>query len=558
MKNENKELLLEQFGKRYEKLVWGNGVNAVIYTRVSTKEQAETNLSLETQKKYCEQFTNKQNYSVIAYFGGTYESAKTDERNEFKRMLAFVKRSREKISFIIVYSVDRFSRSGANAIFIASELKKEGISIIAVTQPADTTTSSGSLQQNIQFIFSQYDNDLRREKCMTGMREKLLKGYWLTIAPVGYDKVKINGEPKVIINKKGELLRKAFYWKAENGLSNQEILIRLKSLDFKLPKQQLSKILRNPFYCGMIAHNFLDGQVIEGRHEGLVSKDIFLKANGVLQKNHQNYKHDKEVEALPLKRFIKCGECGTSFTGYIVKKKGLYYYKCNRKGCKCNRNAKELHDLFGKFLGYFAIAPELIEPLKEQLTYTFEEMNKENAELQKRLESQLKDIAGRIETIEERFILREITKDLYDKFIGKYKDEKREVLEQLQKVDFGLSNLNKYISFAVNLSCNLQEMWQLSDLATKEKLQNLVFPEGIYYDRENGTYRTERTNAVFELIHSLSNRNIETERGQINPEIDLSPSVPRKRLELSCRCQRHPLKMVRLPISPPGPIKPQS
>ncbi len=89
-------------------------------------------------------------------------------------MLSFVKKSRDKISHIIVYSVDRFSRSGANAIYIAEQLKEVGITVFAVSQPTDTTTASGSLQQNIQFIFSEYDNQLRREKCMAGVKEKLL------------------------------------------------------------------------------------------------------------------------------------------------------------------------------------------------------------------------------------------------------------------------------------------------------------------------------------------------------------------------------------------------
>lgn len=114
----------------------------VIYTRVSTKEQADNNLSLETQRKACEQFAQKNHYAILGYFGGTYESAKTDERKEFNRMLHFVKKNREKISFIIVYSVDRFSRSGANAIYIADQLKQQGINIVSVTQPTDTSTSS--------------------------------------------------------------------------------------------------------------------------------------------------------------------------------------------------------------------------------------------------------------------------------------------------------------------------------------------------------------------------------------------------------------------------------
>ena len=92
--------------------------NCVVYTRVSSKEQADTNMSLSTQRKLCEQYANKHNLIVLGYFGGTYESAQNDERKEFNTMLAFVKKCREKISYIIVYSVDRFSRSGANAIYI--------------------------------------------------------------------------------------------------------------------------------------------------------------------------------------------------------------------------------------------------------------------------------------------------------------------------------------------------------------------------------------------------------------------------------------------------------
>ena len=532
MEEEKNEILLEKFGKRHEKSLIVKGANAVIYTRVSTKEQAENNMSLETQKKYCEIFAQKHNYNVVCSFGGTYESAKNDERNEFKRMLSFVKRSREKISFIIVYSVDRFSRSGANAIFIASELKNEGISITAVTQPTDTSTSSGSLQQNIQFIFSQYDNDLRKEKCMAGMREKLLKGYWLTIAPVGYNRVKINNQESIVVNEKGELLRKAFYWKAEAGMSNHDILERLEAMNLKMPKQQLSKILRNPFYCGMIAHNFLDGKVVEGKHEPLVSKEIFLMANGMLQSNHQKYKHDKENGALPLKRFVKCGVCGSSFAGYIVKKRGIYYYKCNRKGCKCNRNANEMHQEFKNFLGRYTTAPNCIGAYNDALHDTFFELNKENLENQLILDKQLKEINDKIEMIEERYVLQEITKEMYDKFNGRFREERTKILEQLQQMDFNLSNLNKYINYSLTLSSKLQEMWDLSDLREKEKIQYLVFPEGIYYDRKNITYRTERVNIVFELIYSFTEGLKENKRGQASSFAGLSSFVPTKRLEL--------------------------
>ena len=147
----------------------------------------------------------------MGYFGGTYESAKTDERKEFNNMLSYVRKIKEKISYIIVYSVDRFSRSGANAIYIAEQLKKQGIIVYSVTQPTDASTASGSLQQNIQFIFSEYENQQRREKCMAGVKEMLLSGEWCTAPPLGYDIVKSGGQRRIVVNSKGKLFRKAFH-----------------------------------------------------------------------------------------------------------------------------------------------------------------------------------------------------------------------------------------------------------------------------------------------------------------------------------------------------------
>lgn len=272
--------------------------NCVIYTRVSSKEQ-ELGYSLETQRKACEEYANKTQYSVMGIFGGTYESAKTDERKEFNRMLSFVKKSREKISYIIVYSVDRFSRSGANAIYIKDQLRDQGIYLVAVTQPGDASTSSGDFQQNIQIIFSQYDNQLRREKCMAGVKEALLKGEWCHKAPYGYDEIKENGKRKIVINEKGKLLQRAFYWKATERITHTEISERLGTLGLKLDEKRLSGYFRNPFYCGLMAHSALKGQLAEGNQEKMVSKEIFLKVNEILSENRHGYSCHEEAEDIP-------------------------------------------------------------------------------------------------------------------------------------------------------------------------------------------------------------------------------------------------------------------
>jgi site-specific DNA recombinase len=65
-----------------------------------------------------------------------------------------------------------------------------------------------------------------------------------------------------------------------------KIIHKLKNLGLGIRKQQLPDILSNPFYCGILSHNLLNGQVIEGKHEKLVPKEIFLKANNVKSRNY--------------------------------------------------------------------------------------------------------------------------------------------------------------------------------------------------------------------------------------------------------------------------------
>lgn len=182
--------------------------NCVIYTRVSSKEQADNNTSLESQKRLCEEYCKKNGFTIKTYFGGTYESAKGDERKEFKKMLEYVRKNKS-IDSILVYSYDRFSRSGSNAAFLSQKLQKVGVKVNAVSQQIDTSSPSGRLHRDMLYLFSQFDNELRKDKVITGMFENLRKGYWVSQAPFGYTnknrKEKAKNH-KYEINEQGELL----------------------------------------------------------------------------------------------------------------------------------------------------------------------------------------------------------------------------------------------------------------------------------------------------------------------------------------------------------------
>lgn len=525
--------LFNQFAKGSIQKVLASTSNAVIYTRVSSKEQAEKNMSLETQLKHCNNFADSRKYNVLAYFGGTFESALTDERNEFSRMMAFIKKSKEKISFIIVYSVDRFSRTGGNAIYISENLKKQGVIVVSVTQPTDSSTSSGSLQQNIQFIFSQYENDLRKEKCYAGVKERLLRGLWIGCAPIGYDQYSKGKEQFIKVNAEGKLLKKAFEWKAEQNMPSIEILNRLKNMGLNINKQRLSVIFRNPFYCGIISHRALDGQLVEGKHEKLVSRDLFLKANNIVISNQHKWKHEPEIPEISLKKFIKCDECGYSFAGYIVKKKGLYYYKCTKTGCKCNKNAKVVNEQFYDLLKSYTIDENLKELIEDLTVEAILLLNKSVIENKDILENKLKESNQKLDMLYEKHIMGDIERDVYERFLTRYKEEIANINKELSNSALNISNLDKKVNNAIYYACNMHNLWNLGDYATKETLQKMAFPDGILYNVKNGGFRTKRINSILEIIHTIS-IGLGKKRGDKKVlNFDLSPSVERKRFELS-------------------------
>ncbi len=504
-----------------------NGSNAVIYTRVSHVSQEE-NTSLESQKKYCENFAERRGLQIVDYFGGTHESAKTDDRKEFSRMLTFIRRNKQ-VNYIIVYSYERFSRSGIEGAKIASDLLRDlNVKTLAVTQELDPTTSSGLFQQNIFFLFSQMDNDLRRDKTVTGMRELLRKGYWPLNLPRGYTNLcpgkAINQE--LVINEEGEMIRKAFLWKANNKMRNVDISKRYATLGYAIDAKRLGDIFRNTFYCGVITNSLIPGEVVIGRHEPLVSKELFLKANEIIaNKNAQPTTHQKHNNELPLKIFMKCKTCGRSMTGYIVKKKGLFYYSCsNPAGCKSNKSAKNLHSQFQELLTGLKLNKDLIPLAEEGIRLLFRSIFKDQLEEQQLIQTRKNEILRKLELVEERFAIGEITLEIFEKYKNKYHSEILGLVPQKLKGGSIREKLENCIEFAKQVSRDPKQLWNNGTFDQRVRLQFLLFPEGVRFDINSGILEVMSTCDFFQtgIMKDTPSKNFDHKK--LPPLMNFTPS----------------------------------
>ena len=490
---------INRFAPKKKALHTKKGV--VIYTRVSTKDQTD-NTSLETQRRTCELYAFNNGLQIIKYFGGTYESAKSDkERKEFQNMLSFVRNSKD-VGAILVYSYDRFSRTGTSAASISDDLNKLGIVVKAVSQDVNSETAAGKFQERLFYMFSQFDNDMRRDKTMTGMIDLLRKGYWLWIPPRGYENLNKNSkavDSNIVINKEGLLLKKAFEWKVNGQYSNVNIVKNLKELGMEITEKKLSATFRNPFYCGIIVSKLIPEEIIQGRHEKIVTVEDFLKINSTVKK-----KKSGNHEKFPLKGTIKCSKCNRPLTGFEVKKKGLLYYKCPSKGCSNTQNSKIIHSKFIDVLMRYQIDENFSEVVTDVMTEVYKELTSDYQMKVNQKENELNECKVKLKKIEERFALGEIEHDMYSEFSKQYKLHIAEITVKIDNYENKSSNLNKCITNAINMSKNIGKVWNLGDLEAKKRIQNILFPKGLTYDKDFDLVQTSYVNSLFVTLSAFS------------------------------------------------------
>ena len=514
---------IKKFAKGTKSNLQNQIKKGVIFTRVSTKEQSEgNNHSLEWQMTHCSSYAKKNGIEVVKCFGGTYESAKTEDGKQFKLLMDFLKKSRD-VSHVIVYNFDRFSRAGN--LSTLDQLRARGIFVMSTTQNSDYTTASGNMMVDFQMMMGKWDNQTRRQKSIDGMREKLKRGEWMGLVPKGYkyDRTDPSKGQKIILSEISKLIRLAFDLKLQR-ISHPEIVKRLLPRGLRIPIQTLTDLFRNPFYCGFVTHNFLEGEVVKGKHPAIITEEEFLLVNNLLTKG--GYENKKVVDDLPLKSLLFCAQCGTPLTGYIVKKKGLYYYKCNHPGCKCNISAKSIHELFAKHLSFVQIENKNIEPLKQSVIQFLHDKSADNIVAADQIKNGISELEKKIETVEEKYAMGDTAQNVYDRVIKKLTIEKKKFEGELENCEIDLSNSDLIVDKCIALAVKLPSAWRSSDYDRKQKLQKALFPDGIRYDRKNNIYRTARMNEVFELIHCISNELDAKENGTFDFYLEKSRSVP--------------------------------
>jgi DNA invertase Pin-like site-specific DNA recombinase len=528
MKKNNLETVLEKMVVgEYKAPHLRTGKYGIIYTRVSSIEQQENNGSLEVQMKINKEFASRNEIVIREYFGGKYESAKTDGRKEFQRMLAYVKKHKD-ITYIIVSSYDRFSRTGSAAAKLSEDLRKEGIIVKSVMQDIDTSTATGRLQENFMHMMNNFDNIAKSDRTKLHTKEVMEKGYWPYCPPLGYENIKKGQRAcfhEYVITEEGKELRKAFSLTAEGKLSNRAIIDKLKLRGVSINEKSFRGIISNPFYAGYITGKLLEGKLIKGKHPALIDLALFIKANERLSESPvvgipKVFVHHE----VPLKIFAKDEISGQPLTGYTTKNN--WYYKTKSTAVPVNIKAEKLNKVFADYLLQFEYKKEKKAALKKLLLQGITKRLSKSVDETKLLKKKLTEKETQLDKIEKKFLLDEIDKEMYNKHATVIKEEIKELTNDLGKTNIDSSNLEKAVDKCLDIAQNISGAWITAGFESKRVLQNLVFPAGILYNKENGAVRTERVNSLFAAIQPLQRVLAEKKKGNLVGDYLNSDVVP--------------------------------
>lgn len=275
-------------------------IRCAIYTRKSSEEGLEQDFnSLDAQREACSAYILSQASEGWVEVDGRYDdgglSGGTLDRPALQRLLSDIADGR--IDIIVVYKVDRLTRSLLDFSKLVEAFDKSGTSFVSVTQSFNTTTSMGRLTLNMLLSFAQFEREVTAERIRDKLAASKAKGMWMGgVPPVGYQP---NGRTLAIDEDEAAIVCGIFARYLEFGIVRQ-VVEALDRDGINTPERTTAKgksygnrpfsrgqiytILKNPIYVGLIRHR---DRTYPGLHEAIIKREVWDRAQAMLADNLQ-------------------------------------------------------------------------------------------------------------------------------------------------------------------------------------------------------------------------------------------------------------------------------
>ena len=536
-------------------------MDAVIYLRVSTKEQAAKDesgegYSIPAQREACLRHIAERGWNFTEEFTDAGESARTADRPMLKAMLRRV--AEGGVGVVVVHKIDRLARSMEDHVAIRAALRHAGVQLVSVTENIEET-ASGRLVEGIHALMAEFYSANLAGEIRKGMTQKAKMGGWPTKAPIGYLNVreKIAGKDiaKVILDPgRALLVRETFrlYATGEYSLPELQATMHAKGLTSPYARRpgapvsvsKLAELLTNPFYIGVVQWG---GVRYEGQQKALIAQSLFdsvqetLRARdvaGVRQRRHEHY----------LKGLLHCGECGRRLSLTLAKGRYLYFYCLGQRGparTGCRQPyilAGDAEALVENLYRQIQVPPSWVRRLTEELEAEIVERQAEASERRVLLTRSLAKLADERSKLLQAFYANAIPLELLKTEQDRMGIAEHATKDELQATEGDLEGWQDVLRTAIRLAGNCHAAYLKARPSVRRRFNDAVLDAVYIKDRTIG--RAEFSEVFAPLFsRPSSNKALKVEVTGVEPPRLDRQGVPVP-VAITCSTTRQP--------SPPG------
>jgi site-specific DNA recombinase len=408
-------------GKRHEM----SGSTAVLYTRVSSREQEQEGFSLEAQSKLLRDYAERNDLEIVRAFEDV-ETAKTTGRKQFGEMLDFFRRNRRTCRVLLVEKTDRLYRNTKDAVKV-EDLDIETHFVKEAQVLSRDAKSQVKFMHDIRLAVARNYSENLREEVKKGMLEKAEQGTYPGRAPFGY----LNNRSTRAIEVHPDKAHIAQYVFERYASGRYSLLALCRDVrhawGVHISKTNLHKMLTNPFYIGQFEWG---GHMYTGTHSPIVSPDVYAHVQDVLN-GHNRPKYRKHTIAF--RGLLTCAHDQCTVTAEL--KKGKYvYYRCSggRGRCALPRfREQELAEKLGHIIRDVSIPPDVAQRIAKAMESEHVHLAARIAQERARLSRELSTLRARMDAAYSDKLDGKISEEFWQRKQAEWQSEELRIMSRL-------------------------------------------------------------------------------------------------------------------------------
>lgn len=342
-------------------------VTAVGYVRVSTEEQAKEGYSLPAQEKAIASYCAAVGWDLTTIYRDEGVSGKSRKGREGLASLLS-----HPVDRVVVWRLDRLTRSLADLLAICGELELTGAGLVSVTESIDTATPSGRMLRNMLGTIGEFERESIAERVRLGIFEKVSNGRHVGNIAFGYQRVEGVNHP-VPDPETAPLVQEMFTRYAAGSSSVRDLSLWLRSLGYYCTPASIHRRLKAEFYRGNVV---LGSSVFPGNHEALVSNELWEAVQARLMARRLGMGGGMKPwgkRPYVLTGILFCSRCGGRMFGCVMGKKAKRYYRCpgQRDHGDCEQGGvmtQVFEDQVAAYLANIAITPGDVAAVLAEVT----------------------------------------------------------------------------------------------------------------------------------------------------------------------------------------------